>query len=127
MSIEYWPILGYGVCVSEDIIDYEKVFQLMQEHNYQEMDAETPGELIIEDILQFLCDIAPIPLHWSTTGDCDCNNAAYLYIPAVLPWDDYPKITKQEADKILVDLVNNIILIENYEILPQEIADVGCG
>ena len=120
-GIEYWPILGYGICVSEKIINHEKAFELMSKHDYKDL-AETPKELLLEDILQFLCEISPIPLYWSTVNSCD--NTAYLYVPAVLPWDDYPKITKEKADEILTKLASNV-LVKDCKIKPCEIEDVG--
>jgi len=127
MAIEYWPILGYGIGLTEETINFEKATKTMQAYQYLNPDIfdADPDEITIEDVLQFLAEIAPIPLYWSTTGYC-CGTG-YLYLPATLPWDDFGKdVTKDYAEKVFVYLAN-LVLADNCEVCPEEVADVGCG
>ena len=125
MSLEYWPIVGYGIMVSDDMVDFEKAVRLMKAYG-----IEPDPEPSLEDGLQFLTELSEdVPIYWESTCDMYDECFYYLYVPAVLPWEvsSWQHITRDRTNAVLKQLVG--LILRNGVEAPSsgEIADVGCG
>jgi hypothetical protein len=123
MSLEYWPILGYGVEVTEEMLDPEKVNKIL---------GIDKDDLCLWDVLEKICSLpkAQDILTWSTTGEMYAYDVGYVYCPSVLPWEavkePWCNITKEQVEEsirtVLAPLLRN-----GEELEFEEIAEVGCS
>ncbi|AOQ24659.1 hypothetical protein MTAT_20040 [Moorella thermoacetica] len=111
MSIDYWPIVGFGVEVTEDIIDKAK----LKDKN-------------LEDILE---EIATGDIYWAPLGEMSDEYSCFLYIPAALPWENRHKnLTEDKVKKMILDALRPYLRPGVEKDLLESIgyiSEVGCG
>lgn len=123
MSMDYWPILGYGVCLVEDMIDRSKAASLM---------GIPEEDVVIEELLVHLCELPEgKPLTWASTGEMYDEPVYFLYCPAVLPWavpgSRWEGISAEQVAEAIRSLLTPV-LKEGVQLpQPEDICEVGCG
>lgn len=124
MAVDFWPIVGYGVRLTEDMIDYDKAVELIRSSG-READ---PVTISVEDVMTHLADMSEGVLTWASTCDIYNENYFYLYVPAVLPLetDLLDNLTPQAVEQMIQSLLSQVV--KDGVILPQvhDIFDVGC-
>lgn len=128
MSMEYWPIMGYGVQVTKDIFDPAKVERILGIVN----DGE--DDLLLDDVLEAICSLPEARgLTWACTAEMWYDPIWYLYCPALLPWVARLEAWQGKTQEGVKETIRNLlapILRDNLdpsELKFGEIADVGCG
>jgi len=125
MSIEYWPIVGYGLK-----LDNIKIFntdKLLEELVLDEDD------LSLEDIADFLTSKSKF-LIWCSTAQMYWDDVIYLYFPCELPWmmkEEVKKLNKEdiknEIIKVIKPYLKSEIDIEEIREQIDYISDCGCA
>lgn len=127
MSLDYWPIVGYGVEVSFDMLDEEKirrVFALEFDPDYP------PSRDDMSDLLYMVC--RPFPgLTYAGTGEMWDKPVWYVYCPVLFPWEarqePWKSMSRERAEQIISSALAPILRIDQSSLQFTEIFDVGCG
>jgi hypothetical protein len=123
VSMEYWPILGYGVQLTPDMINPHKAARFMGTDDYA-----------FHELLQKLCGLAEgAPLAWASTGEMWDEEYYYLYCPAVVPWgalkEPWRNATPEAVREAILKALGRVLRddIDVSTLAVDEISDVGCG
>lgn len=122
MGMEYWPIMGYGVCLVYDAVDWDRAAVAYPEYLEEAVDER-------EDMVALACAItARDPrLAWCSTAEMYCDaEHFYIYLPFLAPWQAPVLASREEADAVLLAAVGPV-LREGTVLKPEFVADVGCG
>jgi len=123
MSIEYWPIMGYGVAVTEEMLDSEKVSKFL---------GIAEDDICLWSVLEKICSLpeAHGVLIWSTTNEMYADDIGFIYCPSILPWEaakrPWCNVTKEQVEQIIRTILVPL-LQDGVELEFEEIAEVGCG
>lgn len=126
MSMEYWPIMGYGVEIRLDMLDPTKIESVLGIVNDGEDDID------LADVLDKICSMpGPWRLVWGCTAEMYDDPIWYLYCPSLLPWssETWRNLSRESVEQAIRALLAPI-LRENFDpkkLEFKEIADVGCG
>lgn len=129
MSLDYWPILGYGIRVTPDMLDRQKVADVF---GFECQDDEEMSR----DLASILNEMALIsndyPLNWISTGQMYDEEIYYLYCPAMLPWemlDGWRSLTQERVQEAIRTALARVaaVHLDLSSLKFEEIADVGCG
>lgn len=123
MGMEYWPIVGYGVRLTPDMVDPGKAARFMGTNDY-----------FFHELLEKLCHLPEGRLLiWASTGEMGCEELHYLYCPALVPWkaaeEPWKGATREQVERairaVLAPLLRDGLNAADLEF--DEIFDVGCG
>jgi predicted RNase H-like HicB family nuclease len=126
MSMDYWPIAGYGVEIEKGTFDSKKVAALLEEKYTGEDDYEY-------DFPEFLGKLLKdTPFVWTTTADMWNDQYWYVMLTAALPGIKQRVIdTIQEVNDMLMDVLRPYLDHEIDEATLRSqietIQTVGCG
>lgn len=122
MSIDYWPICGYGVAVTPGMLDPAKVRRTLG------IDIDEGIWAVLERACRELG--APAMLLYSATQEMYAEDIGYLYCPRLLPWDvtqgPWRDLTREQVEEAIRRILGPL-LKDNAELFFEEIDEVGCG
>lgn len=122
MSLEYWPIVGYGVRVTEGMLDPKRVKDLLG------VEISDGLWAVLEQICTL--SVADRILSWSTTSDMYDKDYGYLYCPFLPPWEanavPWCDVTPEQVEKAIRAALGPF-LRNGVQLEVQEINEVGCG
>jgi hypothetical protein len=122
MSLEYWPIVGYGVRVTEDMLDPERVKDLLG------VDISDGLWVVLEQICTL--SVADRILSWSITNEMYDEDYGYLYCPFLPPWEantvPWCNVTPEQVEKAIRAALGPV-LRSGVQLEFKEINKVGCG
>ncbi|MGB9867939.1 MAG: hypothetical protein ACPLPR_08595 [Bacillota bacterium] len=87
---EYWPIMGYGVAVEPEMIDFRKAAGLLTRRGVdpEDKDLYTLIEALFEDVIPQMPRGPAYYLMYSDEGELAGGDVRiYLYLPPYLPWN----------------------------------------
>lgn len=134
MSMDYWPILGYGLAVEPDLIDFGKAAELLNKHDIEPEDRDVYGfvEVLFKDVVPGL---PPGPAHCLIyCSEGEMGDGVYVYLPPHFPWEtkgDYARLTPEAVADAIADLLTPYLAEgvgkEDVKRRVGEIFSVGCG
>ena len=134
MSFEYWPIVGYGIAVEPDFINFGKAAKLLRKYDIDPEDRDVYS--FLEALFkETVAKLPPGPVHHLIYGfEGEMGGSVYLYLPSHLPWEmkeDYRRLTPEDVAEAIANLLAPYladgISKEDIKRRVGEIFSVGCG
>jgi len=136
MSVSYWGIVGYGVCIDNlyKYLDHEKINKIVRKLNLHYtfdddvLEDDTFEGAVYDCFAEFLCDLDDDNIfNWDDDGN---GRSFFLYMPSY-PWqrkENEPQTLNQVRDRMvkLLKIVCDASSEDLYNTLGY-ISDWGCG